>query len=75
MFVRRAILPILYFVIFTQYYGFIESECPPDSIIEPCSCVLAIPSHSYILINDYNPEAIYIEQNSFSKSEFLFKFQ
>jgi hypothetical protein len=40
------------------------AECPPDSIIEPCSCVLAIPSHTYLLYNDANPETIIDEQRS-----------
>lgn len=40
------------------------SECPDDSIIEPCACVLTIPSHTYLLFNDYNPETIYIHQKS-----------
>jgi hypothetical protein len=64
MFDRKTILYIFYFLIFNQYYNLIESECPPDSIIEPCSCVLTIPSHTYLLVGDFDPEAIYIEQKS-----------
>lgn len=42
----------------------IHSECPDDLFIEPCECVLTIPSHTYLLFNDDNPETIYIEQRS-----------
>lgn len=61
---RKTILYIFYVLIFNQYCTLINGECPPDSIIEPCSCVLTIPSHTYHLINDGNPETIYIEQKS-----------
>ncbi|CAF3130433.1 unnamed protein product [Rotaria sp. Silwood2] len=64
MFDRKTIVYIFFIVIFNQQYDLIHSECPPDSIIEPCSCVLTIPSHSYLLINDVNPETIYIEKKS-----------
>jgi hypothetical protein len=64
MFDRKTSFYIFYFLIFNQYYYLIQSECPPDSIIEPCSCVLTIPSHTYLLVNDFNPETIYIEQKS-----------
>lgn len=39
-------------------------ECPNDIFIEPCECVLTIPSHSYFLFNDNNPETIYLEEKS-----------
>ncbi|CAF3538330.1 unnamed protein product [Adineta steineri] len=61
MFNRKTIVYIFSILIFTD---FIHSDCPPDSIIEPCSCVLTIPSHTYLLYNDYNPETIYIQQKS-----------
>lgn len=64
MFDKKTILYIFYFLIFNQYCTFTTSECPPDSIIEPCACVLTIPSHTYILYNDFEPETIYIEQKS-----------
>ena len=54
-------------VIFTICHLFIHSvrsDCPPDSVIEPCYCVIAIPSHTYQLYNDYNPEAIITQQKS-----------
>ncbi len=64
MFISRTVVYIFSFLIFNQNYHFICSECPPDTIIEPCSCVLTIPSHSYILFNDFDPEAIYIQKKS-----------
>jgi len=64
MFDRHTIVYIFSIVIFNQYYYLINSECPLDSIIEPCSCVLTIPSHTYILYNDFNPETIYVQQKS-----------
>lgn len=49
---------------FFAMISWIATECPPEEILFPCSCVLTIPSHSYFLVNDYNPETIYIEQKS-----------
>ncbi|CAF1238650.1 unnamed protein product [Rotaria sordida] len=64
MFDRKTIVYIFYIIIFNQQYNLISNECPPDLIIEPCSCVLTIPSHTYLLYNDFNPETIYIEKKS-----------
>jgi hypothetical protein len=60
MFVSKTIVYIFSFLIFNH----VHSDCPPDEIIEPCACALTIPSHTYILFNDYNPEAIYIHKKS-----------
>ncbi|CAF1549655.1 unnamed protein product [Rotaria sp. Silwood1] len=64
MFHRRTIIYLFYIIIFNKQYNLIYSECPPNSIIEPCSCVLTIPSHTYLLYNDFEPETIYIEKKS-----------
>ena len=56
---------ILFCIVLIENFSTINSgECPSDEILFPCSCVLTIPSHSYFLYNDYNPESIYIEQRS-----------
>ena len=59
----KSIFIYIYYIIQIYYY-LINCECPPDSIIEPCSCVLTIPSHTYLLYSDYNPETIFIEEKS-----------
>lgn len=64
MFGRTIILCLFSFIIFNQQYSIINSECPPEFIIEPCTCVLTIPSHTYLLYGDYDPETIYIEKKS-----------
>ena len=64
MFDRQTIVYVFYLLVFNQQYNLIHSQCPSDSIIEPCSCVLTIPSHTYLLFNDFNPETIYVEQRS-----------
>ena len=51
-------------VIFLFCIQCIRMECPEDFFIEPCECVLTIPSHSYLLFNDNNPETIYLEEKS-----------
>lgn len=60
MFDRIAV----FFAICHLFIHAVRSECPPDLIIEPCYCVLAIPSHTYLLYNDANPEAIITHQQS-----------
>ncbi|CAF3331571.1 unnamed protein product [Rotaria socialis] len=64
MFDTTIIVSIFYIIIFNQEFDLINSECPPDLIIEPCSCVLTIPSHTYLLYGDFSPETIYIEKKS-----------
>ena len=52
-------------VVFSFFFiQLIHTECPEDLFIEPCECVLTIPSHTYFLFNDDNPETIYLEQRS-----------
>ena len=42
----------------------IASDCPPDEVIEPCVCVIAIPSHTYLIFNDNNPDVAIEQQRS-----------
>lgn len=57
---RSCLILILIFLNFSS----IRSECPLESLLEPCACVLAIPSHTYLIANDYSPETIIEQQRS-----------
>ena len=61
---RQTIVYIFYIIILQQNLYLINSECPFNLILEPCSCVLTIPSHTYLIDDDPYPETIYIEQKS-----------
>lgn len=41
-----------------------SEECPDQSAVAPCACVLAVPSHTYSIFNDYNPEVVFHHQRS-----------
>lgn len=53
-------LVLLLSVVFVALYA----QCPPESVLEPCECLLAIPSHTYLLYNENNPETIISEGRS-----------
>ncbi|CAF0957367.1 unnamed protein product [Adineta ricciae] len=61
---RKTLASIIICIYWQQFLAFSQFECPSDSLIQPCSCVLTIPSHTYLLFNDFNPETIYIQQRS-----------
>ena len=42
----------------------LASDCPPDEVTEPCACVIAIPSHTYLIFNDNNPDVAIDQQRS-----------
>jgi hypothetical protein len=64
MFSNNILINLFFILFFNQYFYLINSECPPESIIKPCSCVIAIPSHTYLLFNDYNAETIITQRKS-----------
>ncbi|UJR09621.1 hypothetical protein I4U23_013855 [Adineta vaga] len=64
MIYSRTIIYFFSLILFQSYVNLIHCECPSDTILEPCSCILTIPSHTYLLFNDFNPETIYIHEKS-----------
>jgi hypothetical protein len=55
---------IFVILIFTKNLHLINSECPPDSIIKPCSCIPSISSYTYQLLNVGKSETINTQQKS-----------
>lgn len=50
--------------LFSSLFLNVECQCPPESVLYPCECLLAIPSHSYLLYNDNDPETIITQGRS-----------
>ncbi len=55
---------IFVILIFTQNLHLINSECPPDSIIKPCSCIPSISSYTHQLFNIDKSETIITQKKS-----------
>ncbi|CAF3395285.1 unnamed protein product [Rotaria sp. Silwood1] len=52
------VLFLFIIIFFNQYIHLINCECPPNFVTKPCSCKSIIPSHTYLLFDDNNPEKI-----------------
>ena len=55
---------LLSILLVVHSFHLIHSECPPTTIIRPCSCVVSIPSLSYALFDSVNNDIVDTEQKS-----------
>ncbi|CAF3310534.1 unnamed protein product [Rotaria socialis] len=63
MFDKVANLFIIVFF-FSEIIHLVNSQCPPDFVLNPCSCKSSIPSHTNILFKNPNPETNIIQRKS-----------
>ncbi|CAF4547247.1 unnamed protein product [Rotaria socialis] len=63
MFDKVANLFIIIFF-FNEIIHLVNSQCPPDFVLNPCSCKSSIPSHTNILFKNPNPETNIIQRKS-----------